>query len=144
MSLNGNMKKHHRTLGFFGLTLLAGLLLSKVGSGQEPPGPWEVPDEYRQMENPVEASEESITRGMVVYIRNCASCHGREGLGDGPKARTLETFSGDMSSDAYQSQTDGEHFYKSKFGRDEMPSYEGKLSDEEIWHLVNYMRTFKK
>jgi hypothetical protein len=25
-----------------------------------------------------------------------------------------------------------------------MPKYEGKLTDEEIWQTVNYMRTFKK
>jgi hypothetical protein len=25
-----------------------------------------------------------------------------------------------------------------------MPKYEGKLSDDDIWNIVNYMRTFKK
>jgi hypothetical protein len=66
------------------------------------------------------------------------------GLGDGVKARALKTFPGDFSSAAYQDQTDGEHFYKTKFGRGEMPKYEGKMSDNDIWNMVNYMRTFKK
>ncbi len=46
--------------------------------------------------------------------------------------------------DKYQGQTDGEHFYKTKFGRGEMPKYENKVPDTEIWNIVNYMRTFKK
>lgn len=138
------MKRLHKIYSIFSLVFLAVLLVSMKGIVQEPPPPWEVPTEYKNMKNPVEANEESVTTGMMMYIRSCASCHGRTGLGDGSKARTLETFSGDMSSEAYQSQTDGEHFYKSKFGRDEMPSYEDKFSDEEIWHMVNYMRTFKK
>jgi mono/diheme cytochrome c family protein len=138
------MKYKQTIFGIAGLTFLALLFLPMTGLSQDPPAPWEVPDEFKNMTNPIEPSEESVGKGMILYIRNCASCHGREGLGDGPKAQTLETFSGDMSSDAYQSQTDGEHFYKSKFGRGEMPSYENKLSDEQIWHLVNYMRTFKK
>jgi len=138
------MNKQHKIFSILSLSFLTVLLISMTGILQDPPAAWDVPEEYKNMKNPVEANEESITTGMMMYIRSCASCHGREGLGDGPKARTLETFSGDMSSDAYQSQTDGEHFYKSKFGRDEMPSYEDKFSDEEIWHMVNYMRTFKK
>lgn len=142
--MKGIMNHQCKILRMAGLTFLAGILLSMTEIRQDQPAPWEVPDEYKNLKNPIEASEESVGKGMILYIRNCAACHGREGLGDGPKAGTLETFSGDMSSDAYQSQTDGEQFYKSKFGRDEMPSYEDKLSDEQIWHLVNYMRTFKK
>ncbi len=111
---------------------------------QEQPKPWPVPDEYKNMENPVEADAESLQIGKMLYNKHCASCHGRKGLGDGPKARMLDTFSGDFSGDYYQNQTDGEHFYKTNYGRDEMPAYEGKISDEDIWHMVNYMRTFKK
>ena len=106
--------------------------------------PWEVPAKYKNMENPEAASDESVKVGRMVYNKNCASCHGKTGLGDGAKARTLDTHPGDMSGDAYQSQTDGEHFYKSKFGRGDMPNYENKISDEDIWNMVNYMRTFKK
>jgi len=96
------------------------------------------------MDNPVKADSTSIRAGEALYKKNCASCHGKSGLGDGVVARTLLTFPGDFSREYYQSQTDGEHFYKTKYGRDEMPKYESKLIDEEIWHIVNYMRTFKK
>lgn len=106
--------------------------------------PWEVPAEYKDMKNPVEANDESLMVGKGLYNKYCASCHGKKGLGDGVKARQIDTFPGDFSGEAYQKQTDGEHFYKTKVGRDEMPGYEGKVSDEDMWHMVNYMRTFKK
>lgn len=108
------------------------------------PKPWDVPANYKTMKNPVAKGDASTKAGMVLYTKNCASCHGKTGLGDGVKARALKDFPGDFSSAAYQNQTDGEHFYKTKFGRGEMPKYEGKLSDDDIWNMVNYMRTFKK
>ena len=108
------------------------------------PKPWSVPAEYKTKKNPVKADAESIEAGKAEYNKSCASCHGKKGLGDGPKAKLIETFPGDFSGEVYQKQTDGEHFYKTKFGRDEMPGYDKKISDEDIWNMVNYMRTFKK
>jgi len=135
-----------KTLKIFTVGLLmAGLGLALVSMSpqrQKMPEPWPVPDEYKNMENPVEADAESLKKGEALYKRYCASCHGKKGLGDGVKARALKTFSGDFSGEAYQSQTDGEHFYKTKFGRGEMPAYENKIPDRDIWHMVNYMRTF--
>ena len=106
--------------------------------------PWTVPANYKSMKNPVAKGDASNKAGMALYTRNCASCHGKVGLGDGVKARALKTHPGDFSGPAFQNQTDGEHFYKTKFGKGEMPGYEGKLSDDDIWNIVNYMRTFKK
>ncbi len=108
------------------------------------PKPWVVPANSKSMKNPVAQSDASTKAGMALYNKNCASCHGKTGLGDGVKARALKTHPGDFSGTAFQGQTDGEHFYKTKAGRDEMPKYEGKLSDADIWNIVNYMRTFKK
>jgi|SRR5665648_50103 len=108
------------------------------------PKPWVVPANFKSMKNPIAKSDASNNAGKAIYTKNCASCHGKAGLGDGVKARALKTFPGDFSKAEYQSQVDGEHFYKSKLGRGEMPKYEGKLSDDDIWNVVNYMRTFKK
>ena len=115
----------------------------KVGAQQQPK-PWVIPDNYKTMKNPIAKTEKSINAGKALYNTNCASCHGRNGLGDGVKARMLKEFPGDFATAAFQNQTDGEHFYKTKTGRGEMPKYEGKLSDDDIWNIVNYMRTFKK
>jgi mono/diheme cytochrome c family protein len=106
--------------------------------------PWVVPDEYKNMKNPVAATDSSMKAGKVLYDKHCASCHGKTGIGDGIMAGNLETFPGDFSGSDYQNQTDGEHFYKTKFGRGDMPKYDKKMSDTDIWHMVNYMRSFKK
>ena len=137
-------KKMKKNLFMMSFLFVAALLISMTFTAQEPAPPWEVPAKYKNMENPEEANAESIKVGRMVYNKNCASCHGRTGLGDGSKARGLDTHPGDFSGSLYQDQTDGEHFYKTKFGRNEMPKYENKISDEDIWHMVNYMRTFKK
>ncbi|HLP75107.1 MAG TPA: c-type cytochrome [Bacteroidales bacterium] len=111
---------------------------------QEKSKPWPVPDKEKNMKNPVAKGDASNKAGMALYNKNCASCHGKVGLGDGVKARALKTFPGDFSKADYQNQTDGELFTKTKQGRGEMPKYEGKLADNDIWNIVNYTRTFKK
>ena len=105
-------------------------------------GDWPVPDKYEKMKNPVKANDESLEIGEELWKQHCKSCHGKEGLGDGTKAAQLDTPAGDFSTDEFQSQSDGALFYKSWIGRDEMPNYQKKLRDEEdVWHLVNFMRT---
>lgn len=123
---------------------MGAVILMASSISMQDPKPWPVPAEYKAMKNPVKADAESLEIGKMLYNKNCASCHGKAGLGDGPKARMLETHAGDFSGKFYQDQTDGEHFYKTKVGRDEMPAYDKKIADEDIWHMVNYMRTFKK
>jgi len=106
--------------------------------------PWEVPANFKSMKNPIAPGAASTKAGLALYTKHCASRHGKTGLGDGVKAKALKDHPGDLTVEAYHKQTDGEHFYKSKIGRGEMPKYEGKLSDDDIWNLVNYMRTLKK
>jgi mono/diheme cytochrome c family protein len=116
-------------------------LMSLTGSRQTP---WVIDAKYKTMKNPIKADATSIAAGKELWNKNCASCHGKTGLGDGVKARTLEAFPGDFSKPAYQSLPDGEIFGKTKLGRDEMPKYDGKITDEDIWNLVNFSRTLKK
>jgi mono/diheme cytochrome c family protein len=126
------------------LILLSSVVLILSITLMAQPKPWVVPDNFKSMKNPVAQSDASSKAGMALYIKNCASCHGKLGLGDGVKARVLKDFPGDFSKAGYQGQSDGEHFYKTKMGRGEMTKFEGKLSDDDIWNIVNYMKTFKK
>lgn len=132
-----------KTLKLFlaAVTLVA---FTATTTAQEKPKPWPVPDKDKNAKNAVAKSDASTKAGLALYTKNCASCHGKAGLGDGVKARALKTFPGDFSKADYQNQTDGELFFKTKAGRGEMPKYEGKLADNDIWNIVNYTRTFKK
>jgi mono/diheme cytochrome c family protein len=102
---------------------------------------WIVPDKYEKMQNPVAADTDKDI-GKALYNKHCKSCHGKEGYGDGPKADEQEGDLGDFSSEEYQAQSDGALFYKTSFGRDDMPEYTKKMpEDEDRWLIVNYMRT---
>jgi mono/diheme cytochrome c family protein len=118
------------------------LLLSVTIAAQAKP--WTAPANYKSMKNSVAMSDASTKAGQLLYVRTCAACHGKTGLGDGPKAKALKTSPTNFSKAEYQNQTDGEHFYKTRAGNGDMPKYEGKMSDDDIWNIVNYMRTFKK
>ncbi len=107
--------------------------------------PWVVPDKYKKMKNPVASDKESISAGKALYTKHCKSCHGTKGLGDGTKAAQLKTKCGDFSTADFQLQSDGSIFYKTSEGRDDMPSFKKKIPDQDdIWAVVNYMRTLKK
>jgi mono/diheme cytochrome c family protein len=107
--------------------------------------PWPVPDAAKSKRNPVASNTASIAEGKSLYGTHCQTCHGSKGLGDGSKAKNLKTSPGDFSKATFQAQTDGSIFYKTSTGRDDMPSFKAKLSDpDDIWSIVNYLRTLKK
>ena len=91
-------------------------------------GDWVIPAKYTHMKNPTDKNDkEGISVGKSLYMKHCKSCHGKTGLGDGTKADELDTPCGDFSTDL-SDQTDGELFYKIKSGKDDMPSFEKKIS----------------
>jgi mono/diheme cytochrome c family protein len=107
--------------------------------------PWPVPDKAAKTANPVKTDAASVAAGKALWSQHCASCHGKSGLGDGSKAAQLKTQPDDFSKAAFQGQSDGSLYYKVAEGRDDMPAFKKKIPDtEDIWSLVNYMRTLKK
>ena len=105
---------------------------------------WIVPEKYVNMTNPIDPDEDKSI-GKSLYSKHCKSCHGKEGYGDGNKADEVEGDLGDFSSEDFQAQTDGELFYKTTIGRDDMPEYTKKMpDDEDRWLIVNYLRTLEE
>jgi mono/diheme cytochrome c family protein len=107
--------------------------------------PWEVPAKYEKMENPYAGATDSENIGRALYSKHCKSCHGSKGLGDGPKADSVDTPIGDFTVASFQDQSDGSLYYKTFIGRDDMPSFQKKVKEEEDqWMIVNYLRTLSK
>jgi len=122
------------------------VLGNSVNAQQAKAKPWTVPDKNKTIKAAVNLKDATvISNDKDLWAKNCKSCHGAKGLGDGPKGASLKTLPGDFTVAAFQGMTDGEIFFKTSTGRDEMPAYEKKLPDaNDRWALVAYMRTLKK
>lgn len=120
-------------------TLVAGLFLSVMANAQPHEGHWNAPAQAAARQNPTPPGAESVKRGARLYRFNCATCHGREGRGDGRKAKRLETPPSDLTATAVD-QTDGELAWKIATGRGEMPAWGEDFTDAEMWDLVNFIK----
>ena len=96
--------------------------------------------EAARVKNPIGQSPESIGAGKRVYTRMCSRCHGVEGKGDGTAATAPVPDLTDATWDYGAS--DGEMFAVIHDGvSTDMDGYAGRLSDTEIWNVVNYVRS---
>lgn len=90
---------------------------------------------------PVPASSDSIAAGAELYQEQCVSCHGLEGLGDGQYAADMEPPPANFRIHVPLHSDRELHAYISRgFSGTAMPAFADKLTPEEIWHLVNYLR----
>jgi mono/diheme cytochrome c family protein len=111
---------------------------------------WELPDDADRTKNPVPASAESIAKGKELYLAqdkgNCIFCHGETGTGNQENLPRLRRKPDDISNkERMSSMTDGEVYWKITKGiTGIMPAGEKKMSEEERWHVVNYVRTLAK
>jgi len=106
---------------------------------------WSAPARARNMPNPVPATREAIGSGMSTYIDHCQSCHGVAGDGKGERAEKLNVAPADLTNgNAMAGETDGILFWKISEGHRPMPGYKNKLSENERWELVDYIRTLEK
>jgi cytochrome c oxidase cbb3-type subunit III len=102
--------------------------------------------EAAKIKNPVASNPESIAAGKRSYTRLCSKCHGETGAGDGTGA-TGPVPPQDMTDDKWDyGGSDGEIFAVIKQGVPSSPDMEGyaaRMSDTEIWNVVNYIRTLR-
>ncbi|WP_456376878.1 c-type cytochrome, partial [Lutibacter sp.] len=99
---------------------------------------WDIPERYVKMKNPTYVNKENLAIGKALYSKHCKSCHGKTGVGDGPKGQEFDSDIGDFSSKEFQAESEGTIFYKSYIGRDDMPNYEKKIPDPiDMWYIVN-------
>jgi len=124
------------------ISLLALVSGSNLNAQTKPK--WVVPSSAVKIENPVGSGSATLASAKILYINNCAPCHGEKGKGNSPASASLVPKPADHSSSVFQSQSDGAIFYKLSEGRSPMPAYKAILSDQQRWGLVSYIRTLKK
>jgi mono/diheme cytochrome c family protein len=72
-------------------------------------------------------------------------CHGKDGDGKGDLAADMKVKLLDYTDPAaLKDKTDGELFYIIKNGKGEMTGEGDRLKPDELWNLVNYVRSFSK
>lgn len=99
------------------------------------------PPESKAAKSPFGGTPDSVAAGKALYSQRCASCHGAEGRGDGPAAQGLGIKPVDFTAPYMANIADGELFWVTSQGFGKMPSFKGTLTDEERWHLVDYLRS---
>jgi len=120
-------------------TVLLALFVCALATADE--REWKAPLREARRRNPVTANEQSLDAGKRAYTKECLSCHGKTGKGDGPGAADLKLPPSDLSDSSLWTQSDGELFWKITEGRKPMPTFAKLLSDDQRWHVVNYIRT---
>ena len=101
------------------------------------------PDAVAKMVNPVKPTAESLAQGKKYYGYDCAMCHGATGDGKGEvdPGGKLPDFT---NSASMKEITDGEIFCSLKGGKGHMPLERIRITPNELWNLVNYVRSLSK
>jgi mono/diheme cytochrome c family protein len=108
--------------------------------------PWNVePAALKGVVNPVPAARRaaSVARGQALYAKECASCHGDTGKGDGPDGLYFTTRPSDLTAPSVKQQSDAVLFVKLTTGRGDMKAYEKVYDAAQRWDLVNAVRALK-
>ena len=95
------------------------------------------------LENPIEATDESVRAGLRIYSRFCRSCHGVRGDGRGQNPSPGTRPANLLDDEWVHGDSDGEIYNVIRQGVPpayDMDAWEGRITDEEIWHVVNFLR----
>lgn len=94
-----------------------------------------------KLKNPVPFTKKSVAQGRTIYLRYCTACHGA----DGKATVDVVADATDLTSPKLwrHGSTDGEIFRSTRDGAgDSMPAFKTQIpQQEDLWHLVNYVRS---
>src|SRR5947208_10809115 len=92
------------------------------------------------------ATPASIANGETIYKRQCQTCHGAAGLGDGPASKYLKGKLPNFTDKTVMSKMKDEEIHetvtngvKTEVGT--MPAFKTKLKPEEIQDVINYVHS---
>ena len=93
------------------------------------------------LRNPFPPTADSVAIGEPIYFAACAACHGDSGLGDGTAGVGLPKEPADLIVHVpLHSDTILYEFIRDGISEAGMPGQEDSFTEDEMWHLVNYLR----
>ena len=96
------------------------------------------------LRNPFPPTPESLQTGAAVYAQVCQACHGQGGRGDGPAGAGLVPPPADLLVHVpLHGDADLFRFVRDGIPNTAMVPQEENLTEEQIWHVVNYIRTLE-
>ena len=99
---------------------------------------------FPNMKNPITDKAASASRGEILFVNNCAKCHGLSGNGYGTVAHGFTTWPRQLWAwNNTGPETDGYLFWFITNGRSDMPPWGLILSENNRWDLINYIKTIK-
>ncbi len=96
------------------------------------------------LRNPLQKTEDNLKMGEYNYNIYCAACHGKKGDGDGPVVGLLEKRNNMQlkpTPEQLKTATEGQIFYTTQYGKNNMGPYAAQLSAHERWQVVMYVQT---
>jgi putative copper resistance protein D len=83
----------------------------------------------------------SIAHGEPLYAANCTPCHGIDGRGDGPIAKSLPIPPADLTEEHIFAHNVGDLYWWIGHGRagGVMPGFEKTLTPQQRWDLINFV-----
>jgi mono/diheme cytochrome c family protein len=116
-----------------------GLIGCKAKSSAET----KIPQEEADRKNPIESNPASVAEGKRLYgVTDCALCHGKDGDGKGVLAKDINMSLHDWRKpESLAHFTDGELSYLILKGKGRMPAYDGKETPEQVWGMIDYIRS---
>ena len=79
----------------------------------------------------------------VLFLKNCASCHGKDGRAKTFKAKF--NHARNLTNPNWQAAISDEHMYASILrGKNKMPAFGKTLSENEVAALVTYVRMLRR
>lgn len=96
------------------------------------------------LRNPFPPTPESLQTGATVYGQVCQACHGESGQGDGPAGAGLVPPPADLLVHVpLHGDADLFRFVRDGIPNTAMVPQRDNLTEEQIWHVVNYTRTLE-